>query len=323
MGAGLVGPGGHHDGSPPATARGAAQEQARHNKTERPRVGRGAWQSLNSYLNGTPTDERGTNRRAQSERQKLDSVELSIRGAARQLADSSTTATSPSAPSISPVHEEDIHLARTATGTPAILASTPDADGSRAAVIEVPGSDVMARVRARLAKIKQELPTEDPSPSSPPPISAAPSAPSSVSPPHAAPAQLPMPVATAAASPRASMGSSSSSSAGAGPAARARLLDRLARERAGAHMGHQREAHRHGDGSHCGGGEAGLDAAALEARLREQARARVVGLTRADKGVQDRAGDGATSGVATDAGAIGRDLRTREQALRAKLKRSR
>lgn len=316
MGAGLVGPGGRHDGSPPATARNAAQGQARHNKAERPRVGRGAWQSLNTYLAGASVDEQDeqeTGRRAQGGRMKP--AELSIRGAARQLAGSPPEVCPPPAPSISPAHEEDIHLDRTATGTPA----APAADRSRAAGMEAPGSDVMARVRARLTRIKQEPPVQRPpsSPSSPPaptPINAAAPAPASVDPPHAVPAQLPMPAATAAAaSPRASMGSSSSSSAGAGPAARARLLDRLARERAGAHMGHQREAHRHGDG------EAALDAGVLEARLRAEARARV---TRAAEGGQDRAGD-AASGVATDAGAIGRDLRTREEALRAKLKRSR
>ena len=246
------------------------------------------------------------------------------------------------------MHEENIRLDKTTTSTPAVLARTPDADAPNTAVTGSSG-DVMARVRARLTQLKQELPgqrnSEVPALSSTPqskrvtPINTVPPAARSTSSSDTL-ALLPissMSVATAAESPRASM---QGESASAGSAFRARLLDKLDRERRGAHMHHQ-EAHHHSDDSHSGlgdgfdsgraGDEAGPDASVvahtrrdaeiLEARLRQQARSRMMGYK---DGMQlDESVNDGLSGMTTNETLRGADLLTREEALRAKLKRSR
>lgn len=318
-------------------------------KEERPKVSRNTWQSLNSYLAGSVGEghkgHRPASRLQPEANSGRESAQLTIRGAARGQGDSPKNKPTDEPvdgrprPSLLSRLGTGERLDKTATGTPAAQALTPEPADADAAQDNMPAREVMARTRARLAKLKEELarsgtsadataPRPAPAPPfpQPTPINAGPAAP----PPRGALALLPMAVATAAESPPPPAADSSSIVPATASALRARLRARLARERS-AHMQHH-EAPRHGDARTPpspprgpAAGECALDPPAAaaarrdaemrEARLRQQARLRV-GAAHDNRALE------ATSS-SSGAGQCGGELQTREEALRARLKRGR
>lgn len=327
----------------------------RTNKEERPKVDRERWKSLNTYLAGPPTNV--FKRRSSSNVSSAHhSVELSIRGAAGRGGDSAsrtrTPTEDPSTLYAPPVDGKPVD--RTTTGTPALQAATPDVSGSISATESIPMDEMMERTRARLAKLKSES-LRQVAEGGAPDLHGLPS------PPHTTPergtpvgkdtgppkastpsALLPMTMATAVESPQPSTSTGSRGPPGADASSRAKLLERLAQERR-AHLQDQEAWQRHGDGhegedapySGLGGGvqqeharaEPALDAAAAapvrrdaelrEAALRAQARLRVSG---PPASLGDRATDGGPSASSGTDAAVDQ-LRTREEALRARLRR--
>ena len=359
-GAGLVGPGGLNtqggtDGSQAAAPQ-AAQARSRTIGEERPKVNRDRWKSLSTYLAGEPVGV--PKRPAAGQRPSPNSdgseqpTELLIRGAARRGVDPTKRASTEhlSPPARAGVRrDEDKLLDRTATGTPALQALTPGISESPPAEKSVPKSEAMTRTRARLAKLKAEslghaadslrdaTLSSDLSSESGTRIDAdthprSPSTPSTL---------LPMAMATAVESPQPS---TQSTSPRAGAVLRAKLLDRLEQEKS-THVQYQEAPQCHGDqheASYPGlsGGppeqhaaaQPALDASVaasvrrdaemLEAELRRQARLRVASGSKANIGSRAASGEpSAVAGVSETSG-VDSGLQTREEALRARLKRS-
>jgi hypothetical protein len=380
MGAGVVGPSVHdvndengerrREDAHSSSADEAAAALRRTTKEERPRISRDTWQSLTAYLGSGSPAVRKTNdtvQRSYSEASNKPVVEgFAIRGAARQARDSAAQTPSPT-PTPSSVSAnirsaENTPADRTATGTPATQARTPEANDATAAIPRLPARDIMARTRARLAQLKQELPgstsahtsfahsesIDEPENSGTSSARADPrdtgtehaSPPSARSPAPEPSALLRTPVATVAArTPEPTPESPHADNTAAAADLRARLLARLAHAKRAEHH-HEDDAgsrRRHGDDAARAAGprpRAALgratpaarrrDAELLETTLRRHARERVASApTPAPPGAPAGGETKKDPVVVDDVDVSPAELRTREEALRARLKRSR